>query len=128
MNVTLINEVLDKIVSTPDRWNQCFWVSSDRQEAGWEAGTDITEACGTTFCMAGWTLVLSGKFKAVLDEEGDEAFAPIEDLTDTDVNIFEEAASLLEIDAVSARRIFIDFQAATPETYVAAVREELELA
>jgi hypothetical protein len=45
LNVSLLEDVLGTIRANPEQWDQDFWRS--------------TAGCGTTYCFAGWTAVLT---------------------------------------------------------------------
>lgn len=51
-NITLLHEVLDKIKANPEGWFQGYWAQKRFDEEG--------EFCGTAYCFAGWTCVMSG--------------------------------------------------------------------
>lgn len=47
LNIDLLTQVLERIESDPEHWDQQYWFRANE--------------CGTTYCFAGWACVLDGK-------------------------------------------------------------------
>lgn len=70
LNTVLARRVLDAITAHEDRFDQRDWIHPNadavRQRGGLEVSSDImlsddpAPLCGTTLCVAGWAMVLSG--------------------------------------------------------------------
>lgn len=91
VNATLVRAVMENIAANPNTWHQNHLVDESD--------------CGTTYCFAGHTLLLSGK---IVDESCLWTYAS------------EEAADLLGLSEAQAEKIFMYF----PETQI---EEELEI-
>lgn len=87
-NEPLAREVLAKIAEDADHWNQFHWVS----------------ACGTSFCFAGWTLVLSGYTPVAVNDEyfSSRMVAP----DGQHVNVGDEAERLLGLNEYDGEDLF----------------------
>lgn len=106
-NVELLKRTLQHIEDHPENWNQGLWITlPEEREPG---------RCGTAYCFAGWTVMLSGH---EIDADG---YVPFETLPDevraridpfdvgqhsdadfvgnrTSVGVAEAAAALLDIE------------------------------
>lgn len=103
-NAWLFYEVLDRIVLDPDTWDQAYW--------GLRRPED--EACGTSHCLGGWTLIVANhaQFMVWDSDRFDLAVLQYDEvrayLTD-DRPIESVAAGLLGLDDVQAEELFLEY-------------------
>lgn len=69
LNTALAAQVLDAIIDHEDRYDQQTWVGTARDAVRSNGGVEISReamldpnanVCGTTLCVAGWAMILSG--------------------------------------------------------------------
>lgn len=91
-NKPLMDKILDQITQHPETHNQGSFANRD--------------ACGTTYCVAGWACVLSGV------ELGFQTFETYEyaDSTVDGESIVDKAEQLLGISPTESYRLFIGAQ------------------
>lgn len=142
MNITLLEKVLNLIEEKPEKWEQASWVDSREltpgQLADMQAGK--YEMCGTTACVAGWALLLSGQYEPELSPTGKYVISirekatglSLEQMDDGDDadSIYERlGAELLGLDHDQAYRIFLGmrYDSQLPKTFTDQVRFYLGL-
>lgn len=96
VNEILMRRTLDGIRFDLEHWDQDWWVSD-------------TDACGTTYCVAGWAYVL-GTGRKVTEEQ----------VVGEQISIALEAKKLLGLDLDQARKLFYF----TPEHYLPEERKQ----
>jgi hypothetical protein len=96
LNVELMEKVRDKIRENPDRHDQNSWA--------------VRMPCGTTYCIAGWTAVLSG---ATIDWDSDEEHAYADTVNNGAEAICEYAQDQLGLE--SYRLFFLNDRQALEE-------------
>lgn len=83
LNIDLLKQVRDKIATTPESYEQRWWANPSNDAP-----------CGTTACIGGWAVILSG---AMTDGEAKEAYSYF---------IAEEAARVLGLNSRDAKILF----------------------
>lgn len=139
MNIKLLEKCLDQIQDKPDQWNQSSWYTGrpldeipasmiDRIEDGADA------ACGTTACLAGHALLLSGKYKSVIsnvDWDADDKIVGYEvEIVDRDGDSvagreIQLAAEELDMDSYLAQRLFHMTESLTPKHFTMWVHDQI---
>jgi hypothetical protein len=101
INVELLDRIEQQITEHPETWDQDAWFRLPRMRKTPVA----TPPCGTTLCVAGWAVSLSG-YKLVpgrFDREGYLCIAP-----DGQEDIAVAARRLLGLSEAQADRLFGD--------------------
>lgn len=96
----LLKKVHAQITAHPEGHRQETWVDFPD---GVEAITLENFSCGTTLCIAGWAVILSGG-TVYADAFGDDAFVT----TDREESLFFHARSVLGFGYAEAEYIFLD--------------------
>lgn len=115
INADLFYQVLHQIMIDPKNWNQSYW--------------GIVRECGTSYCIAGWTLVVSGNARrmrwAYHDERDmpEDAVNEVEDLTADDRTIEDVAGTLLGLSETQSAELFLEFVSAEGEQDIPALWE-----
>lgn len=60
----LMNQIIEKINIEPQKWNQSSWLNAQEGPA--------ESSCGTTACIAGWALLLSGEYTVCVEYMRDD--------------------------------------------------------
>lgn len=103
-NAWLFYEVLHQIVLDPDTWDQGYW--------GLRRPED--EACGTSHCLGGWTLVVASHAQFMVwdsdrYELGLNEYDEVRDCLTDDRPIESVAGGLLGLDASQAEELFLEY-------------------
>lgn len=87
MNVELLQKVKQQILAEPHRFNMLKWIGN-RDNEEFYSTDNFYHYCGTTACIAGWTVLLSTKDRLVHYE------------------IFDRALQFLDISFDEAEKLF----------------------
>ncbi|MGL5806820.1 MAG: hypothetical protein ACRC11_15505 [Xenococcaceae cyanobacterium] len=97
MNIELAKKVYDHICTHRDVFDMEVWIETD---CGVENPFDYTKhSCNTTACIAGWAVILSGKY--TLDDTFEDGFVG-------DTKIAEIARKELELTPKQMNSLFFD--------------------
>lgn len=138
MNTKLLEKCFTRILKEPERWDQSSWGDArpiDEVPAKMrkliEEGADA--ACGTTACLAGHAMLLSGEWKQIITKVGKNLddtlwsfsvdFRRVVDIDDSASGLEAEiGAELLDLDLELARVLFEMVDEVSPQRYVAWAR------
>lgn len=71
INTELLERVFNIIRNDPKHWDQSTWISGTQGEVDLSMiDKGQPELCGTTCCIAGWAMLLSGEYRPVLNSLG----------------------------------------------------------
>lgn len=103
VNVARLRAELEFVTDHPERWDQgAWWDLPGDATVDAEPGVDWT--CGTTACLAGWTVIHEG----YRPHDGDWENQVRHPVTDAAVPVDETAARLLGLNADRADYLFAD--------------------
>ena len=69
INTELLERVFDLIRKDPAHWDQSGWIIGTQGEVDLSMiDKGQPELCGTTCCIAGWAMLLSGEFRPVFND------------------------------------------------------------
>lgn len=115
LNEDLLERCLTQIVEHPETWNQQAWGQAERPKHETE--------CGTTHCLAGWAMVLSGEYATEVDYAGGAYYTDADGerfglyfvetetgkrIPENDTVFIDAGQRLLGLERPVARRLFLD--------------------